>query len=74
MKTTLGRRIPQKCENIKAMKAPAEMIEGPEAWERFQAAMKKLVSTPKSTMPPSPYKKTAAKKKQPAKQKRADLL
>jgi hypothetical protein len=48
---------------MKAMKAPAEMIEGPEAWERFLAAMKKLVLTPKSAMPPSPYKKAATKKK-----------
>jgi hypothetical protein len=46
------------------MKPHAEMIEGPEAWERFQVAMKKLVATPKSAMPPSPYRKTAPKKKQ----------
>jgi len=39
------------------------MIEGPEAFQRFQDAMKKLVSTPKSAMPPSPFKKTALKKK-----------
>ena len=32
-----------------------EMIEGPEAFERFQEAMKAILKVPKSALPPSPF-------------------
>ena len=37
--------------------------EGPEAFERFRTAMKKLLTVPKSALPPSPFKKWVPKKK-----------
>jgi len=40
---------------------PAEMIEGPEAFERFRKAAKKLVSTPKSAAQ-NPFGKRKKKK------------
>jgi hypothetical protein len=45
------------------MKPQPEMIEGPEAWERFRSAMKAIVKVPKSALPPSPYGKRGAKGK-----------
>lgn len=33
----------------------AEMIEGPEAFTRFRAAVKHILSVPKSALPPSPF-------------------
>jgi len=30
------------------------MIKGPEAWERFRAAIKTIVAVPKSVLPPMP--------------------
>jgi len=48
------------------MKPNAEMIEGPEAWTRFKNAMKAIVAVPKSALPPSPFKKSAPKKKKPS--------
>jgi hypothetical protein len=45
------------------MKPVAEMIEGPEAWDRFQKAMKAIVKVPKSALPPSPFGKRKKTKK-----------
>ena len=44
----------------------AEMIEGPEAFQRLREAMKTILTVPKSALPPSPYKKSKPKKKRPA--------
>jgi hypothetical protein len=51
------------------MKPHTEMIEGPEAWDRFRAAMKAIVKVPKSALPPSPFGKRAGKKKKPVARK-----
>jgi hypothetical protein len=51
------------------MKRTADMIEGPEAWERFRAAMRSIITVPKSEMTPSPFKKSAPKTKKPVARK-----
>jgi hypothetical protein len=45
------------------------MIEGPEAWARFQSAMKAIIKVPKSAMPPSPFGNRAKKVKKPTARK-----
>jgi hypothetical protein len=49
-----------------AMKPHTEMIEGPEAWDRFKSAMKAIVSVPKTALPPNPFGKKTSKTKKPA--------
>jgi hypothetical protein len=44
----------------------AEMHEGPEAWSRFQKAMKTIIAVPKSAVIP-PAKKAPAKRKRAVK-------
>jgi hypothetical protein len=48
---------------IRSMKPAAEMIEGPEAWDRFQEAMRTIVKVPKSALPPSPFGRRKQTKK-----------
>lgn len=47
------------------MKPHTEMIEGPEAWERFRTAMKAIVKVPKTALPPSPFGKRAKNTRKP---------
>jgi len=47
------------------MKPNSEMIEGPEAWDRFQRAMKVIVKVPKTALPPSPFGKRNKKTGKP---------
>ena len=42
---------------------PREMIEGPEAWERFQSAMRAAISVPKSAILKDDRRRARAKKK-----------
>jgi len=42
---------------------PREMIEGPEAWERFQGAMRAALSVPKSAILKDDKRRSRARKK-----------
>ncbi len=53
------------------MKPHPEMIEGPEAFDRFKDAMKAILKVPKSALPPSPFKKWKPKRRSRAKPPRA---
>jgi len=56
---------------IEAMRPHAEMVEGPEAFERFRQAVKTVLKVPKSAMPPSPFGKSGKKRKKPETKKSA---
>ncbi len=45
------------------MKLHPEMIEGPEAFTRFRDAVKKVLTVPKSAMPPSPFGRSGKRRK-----------
>lgn len=50
--------------NMKTVSGTADMVEGPEAFERFREAAKKMLSVPKSAIP-NPFNKKKRKKKEP---------
>jgi hypothetical protein len=54
------------CDDIGVKAESLAMIEGSEAFTRFRAALKAVLAVPKSAMPASPFKKSAPKKKKPA--------
>jgi hypothetical protein len=45
------------------MKQHPEMIEGPEAFDRFRDAVKKVLTVKKADMPPSPFGKSGRRRK-----------
>jgi hypothetical protein len=54
--------LTNKCHD-ETVKPHPEMIEGPEAFTRFRNAVKKVLTVPKSAMPPSPFGKSGKKRK-----------
>ena len=54
---------------MKAMKPATTMVDGPEAFTTFKTAMKKILTVPKSALPPSPFKKWVPKKKKEGRSK-----
>jgi hypothetical protein len=42
---------------------PAEMNEGPQAFEAFRNAARRILSLPKSALPPDPFKKAKPENK-----------
>jgi hypothetical protein len=42
-----------------------EMIEGPEAFDRFRAAVKATLTVPKSAFPPGPFGRSGGKGRKP---------
>jgi len=57
------------CGMMKAMKPATTMVDGPEAFTTFKTAMKKILTVPKSALPPSPFKKWVPKKKKEGRSK-----
>jgi hypothetical protein len=47
------------------MKPHPEKHEGPEVFERFRQAAKKVLTVPKSAMPPTPFGKSGKKRQKP---------
>jgi hypothetical protein len=50
--------MPQKPKTV-----PAEMNEGPQAFEAFRNAARRILSLPKSALPPDPFKKPKRQKR-----------
>jgi hypothetical protein len=48
---------------IKSPRPKANIIEGPEAFQRFEDAVKAILEVPKSALPPSPFGKRKSMKK-----------
>ena len=46
-----------------------DLIEGPDAFALFRAGLQKVLTVPKSAMPPTPFKKPFPKTKKPTAQK-----